>query len=336
MARIIVRVCGIFHRSFSDVSEHRPRDVQPAEQDRTDGEQRAGASTTWGARAAEVRARAEQVRQQLEGARPRSRPVDVLFVSLQRDTLAGGPVLAAAIAFRIFLFVVPYVFVVVYGFGLTASAIGADPQDLARKAGVVGLLASTITVSSTQSLTTRIVVFVTVLYALISTSRSFLKVLFVAHVLAWRVPPVRPRHLLKAALVFILVVTSAFIALQLIARLRDRSLAGGLVAEVLFLAVPTSLWLLLSQRFFAHAADATWRDLLPGAVLVGVGVQVVHFVTIYWITHLLESKSQTYGAIGAALAILFWAYLLGRVFAAAAVLNAGTWQQRHDRPSLRT
>ena len=75
--------------------------------------------------------------------------------------------------------------------------------------------------------------------------------------------------------------------------------------------------------------EAGWRDLLPGAVLVGVGIQVLHFVTVYWITYLLESKSETYGAIGAAVAILFWAYLLGRIFAAAAVLNAGAWQQRH-------
>jgi hypothetical protein len=51
------------------------------------------------------------------------------------------------------------------------------------------------------------------------------------------------------------------------------------------------------------------------AVFVGVGVQLLHFATVYWITDLLASKSETYGAIGAALAILFWAHLLGRVLA---------------------
>ena len=102
---------------------------------------------------------------------------------------------------------------------------------------------------------------------------------------------------------------------------------------MLFIAVPTSLWLVLSLRFFAHASGATWHDLLPGAVLVGVGIQVLHFLTIYWVAYLLESKSETYGAIGAAIAILLWAYLLGRVFAASAVLNAGAWHQRHTRSS---
>jgi uncharacterized BrkB/YihY/UPF0761 family membrane protein len=238
-------------------------------------------------------------------------------------------VLAAAVAFRVFLFIVPYVFVVVYGFGLTASATGSDPQELARQAGIVGLLASTITAAATQSVWTRVIVLCTALYALFSGSRSFLKVLAVTHALAWQVPPPRIRRLAKPALIFILIVTAALIVFQLILWLRDLSFIAGLFAEVLFIAIPTSLWLVLSLRFFAHAPGAGWRDLLPGAVLVGVGVQVLHFVTVYWIAHLLESKSRTYGAIGAALAILFWAYLLGRVLAASAVLNAGAWQQRH-------
>ena len=133
------------------------------------------------------------MRQQLEDARPHHRSIDVLFVSLQRDAVAGGSVLAAAIAFRVFLFVVPYVFVVVYGFDLTAAAIGSDPRELAREAGIVGLLASSITVASTQSVTARIIIFGTALYALLSGSRNFLKVLSVTHALAWQVPPQRTR-----------------------------------------------------------------------------------------------------------------------------------------------
>jgi uncharacterized BrkB/YihY/UPF0761 family membrane protein len=287
-------------------------------------------------RRAEAKVRAELLRQQLEDARPRYRSIDLLFVSIQRDALAGGSVLAAAVAFRIFLFVVPYVFVIVYGFGLTASAVGSDPQELAREAGIVGLLASTITAAANQSVWTRIVILVTALYALFSGSRSFLKVLAVTHFLAWQIPPQRPRRLAKPALSFILIVTGVFIVFQLILTLRDRSFRAGLFAEVLFIAIPTGLWLMMSLRFFAHAPGATWRDLVPGAVLVGVGVQALHFVTVYWIAHLVESKSETYGAIGAALAILFWAYLLGRVFAAAAVLNAAGWQQRHTPPSRPT
>jgi uncharacterized BrkB/YihY/UPF0761 family membrane protein len=283
---------------------------------------------------AAARAKGDEWFDELEAARPRYRTVDIAFVSAQRDAAAGGPVLAAAVAFRFFLFIVPYVFVFVYGFGLFSSFVGSDPQDVASKAGIVGLLASTIDVAADQSLFTRISVFVVASYALFSTSRTLLKVLSIVHALAWQMPPTRRRKLTKPALLLIVLVTTALALIQVINWLRDRSFIAGLGAELLFIAVPTAVWLLVSMRFFVHPPEAGWRDLLPGALLVGVGVQVLHFVTVYWITHLLSSKSETYGAIGAALAILFWAYLLGRMLAAAAVLNAGAWQQRHPPTSL--
>jgi uncharacterized BrkB/YihY/UPF0761 family membrane protein len=284
------------------------------------------------ARVDAVKARGEELRAQLEAQRPRHRTVDVAFVSIERDTAAAGSVLAAAVAFRIFLFMVPYVFVLVYGFGLASSASGADTQDLAQRAGIAGLLAATIQVADDQALYIRIVVFATALYALLSTSKAVLKVLAAVHALAWQLPLRRVRKITKPALLFIVIVTAALILVRAILWLRDQSFIAGFTAEVLFIAIPTWVWLEISRRFFVHAQGAGWRDLLPGAVLVGVGVQVLHFVTVYWITHLLESKSETYGAIGAALAILFWAYLLGRILAASAVLNAAAWQQRHQAP----
>jgi uncharacterized BrkB/YihY/UPF0761 family membrane protein len=273
-----------------------------------------------------ARAKGNDMLDQLEAARPRHRTIDVAFVSVERDATAGGPVLAAAVAFRIFLFLVPY------GFGLFSSATGDDPRDVAAKAGIAGLLASTIQVAADQSLFSRIVVFVIAVYALFTTSRTLLKVLAVVHALAWQVRPPRRLKLTKPALLFIAVVTAALALVQGINWLRDQSFIVGLGAEILFIAVPTVMWLVVSMRFFVHAPDAGWRDLLPGALLVGIGIQVLHFVTVYWITHLLEAKSEAYGAIGAALAILFWAYLLGRILAASAVLNSSAWQQRHYAP----
>jgi uncharacterized BrkB/YihY/UPF0761 family membrane protein len=278
---------------------------------------------------AAARAKGDEMLDQLEAARPRHRTIDIAFVSIERDTAAGGSVLAAAVAFRIFLFLVPYVFVLVYGFGLFSSATGSDPHDVAAKAGIVGLMASTIEVAADQSLFTRITVFLVALYALFSTARTFLKVLAAVHALSWQLRPPRRLKLAKPALLLIVLVTVAIALVQLINWMRDRSFIAGLGAELLFIAIPTAVWLTVSLRFFVHPPDAGWRDLLPGAVLVGVGVQILHFITVYWIAHLLSSKSETYGAIGAALAILFWAYLLGRVLAASAVLNAGAWQQRH-------
>ena len=68
--------------------------------------------------------------------------------------------------------------------------------------------------------------------------------------------------------------------------------------------------------------------MLPGALLFGIGVQALHIVTVVWIARSLESKSETYGALGAALTILLWAYLLGRLITASAALNVVLWGDR--------
>jgi uncharacterized BrkB/YihY/UPF0761 family membrane protein len=78
-----------------------------------------------------------------------------------------------------------------------------------------------------------------------------------------------------------------------------------------------------------------WPDLVPGALFLTLGVLVLHVVTVYWIAHEVESKTDTYGAIGAALALLLWSYLLGRLVTASAVINASMWQRRQERAERR-
>jgi len=54
-------------------------------------------------------------------------------------------------------------------------------------------------------------------------------------------------------------------------------------------------------------------------------------LTTYWIGHLVARKTQTYGSVGIALAVLLWVYLLGRIIVASAGLNAALWYRRQNR-----
>jgi uncharacterized BrkB/YihY/UPF0761 family membrane protein len=54
-------------------------------------------------------------------------------------------------------------------------------------------------------------------------------------------------------------------------------------------------------------------------------------VTVYWIAHVVSSKTATYGAIGSALALLLWSYLLGRLVIVSTVLNATLWFRSRER-----
>jgi uncharacterized BrkB/YihY/UPF0761 family membrane protein len=126
---------------------------------------------------------------------------------------------------------------------------------------------------------------------------------------------------------FILVVTGAVVLARLIAGFHAS--VAGIVLVPLFIGVPTAAWLLISMRGLPHAEGATWNDLLPGAIVVGVGVEVLHFITVVFIGRQIEAKSETYGLLSTALALLLWAFVVGRVLVLSAVVNASRWYQTH-------
>jgi uncharacterized BrkB/YihY/UPF0761 family membrane protein len=275
-----------------------------------------------------VKARAQFVRDDLERRRGQVWALDIAFRGAEHDVRSGGGILAGALAFRFFLFVVPYVFVVVFAFGIGASAAHTDPVELARRSGIVGLAASAIDASSEVSTFAQIATMTLALWALLSGARTLLKALYTVHCLVWGIPLVRVRHLMLKALMAIGLMTLVFVFVRLIAAIQHESLALWIVAMAATVAVPAAGWLLVTDRVLPSAPDTTWRDLWPGAALFGVGVQGLHVITIVWIARSLESKSETYGALGAALTILLWAYLLGRLVTAAASLNAVIWADK--------
>jgi uncharacterized BrkB/YihY/UPF0761 family membrane protein len=66
-------------------------------------------------------------------------------------------------------------------------------------------------------------------------------------------------------------------------------------------------------------------------VFFGIGMEILHVLTVYWIAHEVESKTDTYGAIGFALALLLWAYLMGRFITSSAVINESLWTNYQER-----
>jgi uncharacterized BrkB/YihY/UPF0761 family membrane protein len=62
--------------------------------------------------------------------------------------------------------------------------------------------------------------------------------------------------------------------------------------------------------------------------VVGVGAWVLQLLTVYFFSRYIANKTDTYGAIGASIAILLWAYLLGRMIVTAAFLNGERWRQQ--------
>ena len=266
---------------------------------------------------------------QLEERRHRSSTIDSALRTLERDSEIGGGVLAAAVGFRVFLFLVPYVFVFVAGFGVASGASKKSASQAAHDAGIGGLIANSLGDFGHISFGQRIAFLVVGLLALGLAARALVKTLAVVHTLVWGTVERRKVGATKGAVLLVGLVTVAMVASVAVSWLRGRSFVAGLIGTILYLLVPLVMWLGASW-LLPHAPDLEWPSLLPGAIVVGAGIGVLNLVTVYWISREVARRSDTYGALGAALAMLLWAYLLGRLVVAATVVNAALWRRRRD------
>lgn len=95
-----------------------------------------------------------------------------------------------------------------------------------------------------------------------------------------------------------------------------------------------ALYLVLSWVLLPHAAD-TWRELVPGAVLFGVGVACIGLFNGLVLFPWLAEREATYGVLGVAAGLLFGFFLFGRTVELAAALNAELADSRRRRTLAR-
>ena len=272
----------------------------------------------------------EQTRLQdeLQTRRRRSGMVDAGFLVQELDAQVGGGILAGALAFRIFLFMVPFVYVVFTALGLISRAMGQDPGQLARNVGITGILASTVVKVEDQSAWTHVVLILGAIVTLYITSGALLKALYVVHWLVWRVHRVMPAGLVPKLAVIGLTLAASVLGVAINDLRKSWGIAGALLAILIITALSFAGWWWVSWKL-PHA-PAPARALIPGALLMAIGADVLQLLTTYWIGHLVARKTNTYGAVGIALAVLLWVYILGRIMVGSAGLNATLWYRRQD------
>jgi uncharacterized BrkB/YihY/UPF0761 family membrane protein len=279
-------------------------------------------------RAEAARRRSAALAERAEAERKRHAAVDIAFDTVYNDGHVAGGILAGALAYRMFIWLLPAALVAVAGLGVASDAAGKSPTEAANTSGLAGLVTSS--VSSAAESPTRWYALVIGIPVLVYMTRSLLRTLIAAHRLVWvdiaargRKPKLGPTLQLLAVLI------GYFAASAIAAAARDRWGAAGLLATLFVVVIYVLLWLLVSVRL-PHG-DATWPELVPGAVLVGVGIEAMHVVTAYYIGPEAGRKQSTYGSLGLAAALLLGLYIIGRLIVGAAVLNA-TLHARRTRP----
>jgi len=276
--------------------------------------------------------RLESKYEEYEARRSTSLPIDVAFRVVEADRRYAGGLIASGMAFRVFVLLVPFAFVVVTAFGFVADLVHSDdPQSLARDLGITGLVASTIDASIGSSTWERLVTLVLALYALLWATWTLMRAMQTVYGIAWGASSTTPLAKTWRPLLWIAAGLLALFlgGIAVSALLESVGPVLGILIRVLLLGAVTALWVGVSW-LLPRAPGSTWRALVPGAVLFAVGCLVLQFLTIFFFSRYIEDKTETYGAIGASIAILLWAYLLGRLVVTSAFLNAERWRRAHE------
>ena len=254
----------------------------------------------------------------VEAARPRHATVDLGFRLFERDSSIGGGLLAGALAYRLFVLLLPTALLFVSGLGLYAGAADKSTSEAAREAGLHGVVASQ--VASSSSSDARWLVFLLMVPAVIYATATLYRALAIVHAIVWhgsgRGVHATPRGigLLFGALL------ATLAAAQIVGWIRRHDQLGGLAALAVYLVLAGGAWLLVSLEL-PHG-DVRWPSLLPGAALVGAGLLFVNVFNVYVTTRLVEGRADTYGALGIATALLLSLVIVGRLMVVSAELNA--------------
>jgi AbrB family looped-hinge helix DNA binding protein len=283
---------------------------------------------------ASLRRRMADVREtawaRIEQLRGRSRVFDLGFAVVNRDRLIASSVLSAFVAFRLFVFLIPYVYVLVAGLGFYSESRPGGTEDLARDVGFAGVVAADIADALQTSDRGRWFALVAGTLALSWASLGVSRSLHSVNQVAWRLPRRRMPTSVTAVVGPLLLVTAFMVTTGVAAAVRERSSGAAVAVTVATFVVYAALWLAASITL-PRAPGSPWGALLPGAVLTAVGLQVLHVVVVYYFVDRLGRASAVYGALGVALVVLAWLFLLGQLTVAAAELDAAIWEQRAVR-----
>ena len=262
--------------------------------------------------------RARVLRSSVEAARADHATVDFGFRLVERDSTIGGGLLAGALAYRLFVLLLPTSLLFVSGLGLYADTVDKSTSAVARDAGLHGLVASQ--VAATASSGARWFVFLAmvpaVLYALVKLQRA----IAVVHSIVWHGSGRGVRITSKGVGLLGASILADIVASEAVGWIRRHDSLGGISILAVYLVLVGGSWLVVSWQL--PRRDVRWYALLPGAVVVGVGLLFVNVFNVYITTRLVDNQANTYGALGIATALLLSLVIVGRVIVISAELNA--------------
>jgi membrane protein len=246
--------------------------------------------------------------------------------ALEQETTAGGTLIAGGLAYRLFLWLLPFSLVIATGASFWEREDDQGLETAAEEFGMSASAATSMTEAVEGGAHGRWYSLIFGLVFLMWFAIGAVRALRLAHAVAWRTPRERFRRPIPAGLVFTLFATALIVVTGAAQWLREQAGVGGLVVTLMVVLVYAAgaLW---AMRLLPHG-DAPWTALIPGAVLVAVGFQALHLFAVLYLVPRLGRSSELYGSLGAATVILLWLYIVARLITLSAFLNATLWERR--------
>lgn len=237
--------------------------------------------------------------------------------------------LASAVAFRLFLWLLPLALLAAGILAAVAKDNSASLESASKAAGLAGAASQQVVAALREGNKSWWVAVVAGAVLFLWGTRTLMRNLRVVNAHAWAAPVPKPgqKHLLVTTLVFAVGWILLFIVAGAVSRL-DRLIGVVLTTGVESVAV-AAVWLVISVRLPDRRTDMV--DLLPGCLLFGVGVAVMNAVSRVYLPRAFAQSSQLYGTLGIASVILGWLLLIGQLIVSAAVVNAVWSDYRADR-----
>jgi len=245
--------------------------------------------------------------------------------AVRRDQRFGGGLLAGALAFRLFGALLPLALLVAVLLGYAETVDRAGVADAGEAVGIRESVLQSVAESSKLSAGTRWTVTAFAVIALVWAAMTAARAVRAAHSLAWEGRVVRRGRSLQAGLVLIAGAAGFAVIWALVGWTRARWPLAGVIAAWAALVPFFSIWLGLA--ILLPHGRAPRRALVPGAILVAVGMQLIHLGTVLFVADRVERASDTYGSLGVAFTMLFWLYVVSRVVVGSAMLNAALWER---------
>jgi len=272
--------------------------------------------------AAELETRA---RREFDRAREQHTTVRLAVQAFESDRRRAGGLLAGGLAYRIFLWQIPLALFLVSAFGLATELSGDDPADLARKTGMTAALAGAISQAVAASESARWWLLILGAFLTIWAGRGVYRGVRLVSELAWDTRAPRGSSL-KGSLA---VTGFGLLAVAMQTFLPRMSVAldiHGLIRFVVGLILASSLAFAVLRLL--PRADAPRTSVVPGAVLAGVGVRLLGLAASTYFAYRLDHSNDLYGALGLAVVMMLFLFLVARLFVAAQFLNATLYRRR--------